>query len=163
MPPNAAFTWDTLPQDLLTDCAQLAKANSIEGNKKSNITVIYTPWSNLRKDGSMAAGQVSFHDPKKVKKIFVAERENAIVNRLNKTKIEKFPDLAKEKEDDLKEKRRKDQADAKLRQKDEARLAKERKEAKYARDHAYDGWNDDEALQSSSNQDRAADWEEDFM
>jgi len=36
------------------------------GNKKDNITVIYTPWSNLRKDGSMDVGQVGFKDPKKV-------------------------------------------------------------------------------------------------
>jgi hypothetical protein len=50
----------------VTDLAQLTKANSIEGNKKDNITIIYTPWSNLKKDGSMAAGQVSFKDQKKV-------------------------------------------------------------------------------------------------
>lgn len=36
------------------------------GNKKDNITIIYTPWSNLKKDGSMAVGQVSFHNDKKV-------------------------------------------------------------------------------------------------
>lgn len=36
------------------------------GNKKDNITIIYTPWSNLKKDGSMAVGQVSFKDQKKV-------------------------------------------------------------------------------------------------
>jgi hypothetical protein len=36
------------------------------GNKKDNITIIYTPWSNLKKDGSMAVGQVSFKDNKKV-------------------------------------------------------------------------------------------------
>ncbi|KAI9798713.1 MAG: Coiled-coil domain-containing protein 25, partial [Sarcosagium campestre] len=79
-------TWDAIPPELLEDCAQLTKANSIEGNKKDNQTIIYTPWSNLKKDGSMAVGQVSFKDPKKVKKILVPNRENAIVNRLNKTK-----------------------------------------------------------------------------
>lgn len=36
------------------------------GNKKDNITVIYTPWSNLKKDGSMAVGQVGFKDQRKV-------------------------------------------------------------------------------------------------
>lgn len=36
------------------------------GNKKDNVTVIYTPWSNLKKDGSMAVGQVSFKDQRKV-------------------------------------------------------------------------------------------------
>lgn len=38
---------------------------SVTGNKKDNITVIYTPWSNLKKDGSMDVGQVSFHDQRK--------------------------------------------------------------------------------------------------
>ena len=45
-----------------------------------------------------------------VKKILVPQRENPIVNRLNKTKIEKFPDLALEKEEKLKALRKKDQA-----------------------------------------------------
>jgi len=31
--------WDKLPAELLNDAAQLVKANSIEGNKKDNITV----------------------------------------------------------------------------------------------------------------------------
>lgn len=79
-------TWENIPEPLVTDLAQLTKANSIEGtphcrnametcmlkeeclgNKKDNITIIYTPWSNLKKDGSMAVGQVSFHNDKKVR------------------------------------------------------------------------------------------------
>ncbi len=138
-------TWENIPQDLLTDLAQLTKANSIEGkvfrvyipyiyhpilhlrpvvgvswhgkltvqkgNKKDNITIIYTPWSNLRKDGSMAVGQVSFKDEKKVKRIHVVQRENVIINRLNKTKVEKHPDLKQEKEDRQRELRKLDQAD----------------------------------------------------
>lgn len=58
--------WENMSKELLTDCAQLTKANSIEGNKKDNITVVYTPWSNLKKDGSMAVGQVGFKDSRKV-------------------------------------------------------------------------------------------------
>jgi hypothetical protein len=45
-----------------------------------------------------------------VKKVLVAQRENPIVNRLNKTKVEKFPDLAMEREERLKAARKKDQA-----------------------------------------------------
>ena len=45
---------------------KLIRSVYVQGNKRDNVTVIYTPWSNLRKDGSMAIGQVSFHDPKKV-------------------------------------------------------------------------------------------------
>lgn len=103
-------TWDDLPPELLTDLAQLTKANSIEGNKKDNVTIIYTPWSNLKKDGSMDVGQVTFHNPRLVKRVLVSQRENAIVNRLNKTKVERKPDLKEEKEDRQKELRKKDQA-----------------------------------------------------
>lgn len=92
--------------------------------------MIYTPWSNLKKDGSMAVGQVGFKDPKKagysliisfyrtgrnltkpkVKKVHVPERANVIVNRLNKTRVEKYPNLRQEKEDRQKELRHKDRA-----------------------------------------------------
>ncbi|KDN52471.1 DUF814-domain-containing protein [Tilletiaria anomala UBC 951] len=83
-----SMTWDNIPQGLLYDCAQLVKANSIEGNKKNNVTVIYTPWTNIKKTGDMAIGAVTFHNEQMVKRIHVKERENAIVNRLNKTKRE---------------------------------------------------------------------------
>jgi hypothetical protein len=80
------------------------------GNKKDNITVIYTPWRNLHKQASMATGQIGFHKQKQVKKVLVEKRVNEIINRLNKTKIEKFPDLALEKADFEKEERRKEKA-----------------------------------------------------
>ena len=65
MPPE--MTWDTIPKEVLVDCGQLVKANSIEGewiwrlgvrwwiersdiigNKKDNLTIIYTPADNLK-------------------------------------------------------------------------------------------------------------------
>ncbi|KAF3766135.1 hypothetical protein M406DRAFT_60613 [Cryphonectria parasitica EP155] len=156
-------TWDNIPEPLLTDLAQLTKANSIEGNKKDNITIIYTPWSNLKKDGSMATGAVSFHDDRKVRRILVHQRENAIVNRLNKTKVEKHPDLRQEKEDRLKELRKKDQATQQARKKEEARLKKEYEQQKYQKDHAYDFINNEEEMEATSNQNRDEDWEDDFM
>ncbi|KAB2579505.1 Coiled-coil domain-containing protein 25 [Lasiodiplodia theobromae] len=156
-------TWDSIPEELLKDCAQLTKANSIEGNKKNNITVIYTPWSNLKKDGSMAVGQVGFKDNKKVKRIHVVERENPIVNRLNKTKVEKFPDLRQEREDRQQELRKKDRATQQERKKEEARIAKERKELAWQRDHAYDDVHSEDLVAQSSNQDRDEDFLDDFM
>lgn len=45
-----------------------------------------------------------------VKRVLVPQRENPIVNRLNKTKVEKKPDFKQEKDDRLKELRRRDQA-----------------------------------------------------
>ncbi|KAI9849324.1 MAG: hypothetical protein M1837_004784 [Sclerophora amabilis] len=160
---NEGDSWDGIPQSLLEDCAQLTKANSIEGNKKDNQTVIYTPWANLKKDGSMAVGQVGFKDPKKVRKVFVEQRQNPIVNRLNKTKVERFPDLRQEREDKLKELRNRDQSAKLERRKEEARVARERKEKAWQKDHAYDDLFTEENVAQSNNQDRDEDFLEDFM
>ncbi|KAG6036045.1 hypothetical protein E4U41_005823, partial [Claviceps citrina] len=160
---TALQTWDTLPDPLLTDLAQLTKANSIEGNKKDNITVIYTPWSNLKKDGSMAVGQVSFKDPRKVRRLLVPARDNTVVNRLNKTRVERRPDLKLERDERLKELRRREVEALQARRKEEAKQAQEWKEKKWQKDHAYDDIFTDEAMAASSNQDRDADWEDDFM
>jgi len=159
---NEGDSWENIPEDLVVDCAQLTKANSIEGNKKDNITVIYTPWSNLKKDGSMAVGQVGFKDPRKVKKVLVSQRENPIVNRLNKTKVEKFPDLAMEREEKLKVLRKKDQAAKLERKREEAKIAQERKEKKWQKDHAYDELFQEQDPEDVNNQDRE-DLEDDFM
>ncbi|KAI0485423.1 coiled-coil domain-containing protein 25 [Xylaria cf. heliscus] len=157
-------SWETIPQALLTDLGQLTKANSIEGNKKDNITIIYTPWSNLKKDGSMAVGQVSFKDPRRVKRVLVVQRENAIVNRLNKTRVEKTqPDLFQEKEDHLRQLRKRDQMARQERKKEEAKVAKDRAEKKWQKDHAYDDLFSEENMEGSSNQNRAENWEDDFM
>ncbi|XP_033110072.1 coiled-coil domain-containing protein 25-like [Anneissia japonica] len=91
-------TIDDIPAAVLEDCAQLVKANSIQGNKMNNINVVYTPWANLKKTGEMDVGQIGFHKGKEVKSVKVDKRKNEIVNRLNKTKEEKSPDLRAERE-----------------------------------------------------------------
>lgn len=64
--PQTGWTLDTIPEPVLTDCAQLVKANSIEGNKKNDVKIVYTPASNLRKEPSFDVGQVAFHNKKLV-------------------------------------------------------------------------------------------------
>jgi hypothetical protein len=56
-------TVDDIPADILEDCAQLVKANSIQGNKLNNIDVVYTPHPNLKKTAAMEVGQVSLYSP----------------------------------------------------------------------------------------------------
>eukprot|EP00246_Nothoceros_aenigmaticus_P013555 TRINITY_DN4740_c0_g1_i1.p1 TRINITY_DN4740_c0_g1~~TRINITY_DN4740_c0_g1_i1.p1 ORF type:complete len:216 (+),score=51.81 TRINITY_DN4740_c0_g1_i1:219-866(+) len=91
-------TVDCISSELLEDCAQLVKANSIQGNKLNNVDVVYSPWYNLKKSASMDVGQVGFHNPKLVRTVRVEKRANDIVNRLNKTKVERTPDLKAERE-----------------------------------------------------------------
>ncbi|KAJ2245788.1 hypothetical protein GGH97_002712, partial [Coemansia sp. RSA 475] len=128
-------SWDSILPALVMDLAQLCKANSIEGNKKDDITIIYTPWSNLLKRGDMATGQVSFKNPRTVKRIHVPARDNAIVNRLNKTKREVFPDLALARMDrDKEESRVKKNAMRKIVQ-EERQVQEERKKQKEESDY----------------------------
>ncbi|KAK0572663.1 hypothetical protein LWI29_035039 [Acer saccharum] len=91
-------TIDCISEGVLEDCAQLVKANSIQGNKVNNIDVVYTPWANLKKTASMDVGQVGFHNSKMVRTVRVEKRINEVVNRLNKTKVERKPDLKAERE-----------------------------------------------------------------
>lgn len=77
-----------LPEPLVTALAQFTKANSIKASKLNNITVIYTPVDNFHTDGLMDDGTVTFKNPKKVKKCFIAKKDNAIVNKVTKSKTE---------------------------------------------------------------------------
>ncbi|KAJ3521931.1 hypothetical protein NMY22_g12104 [Coprinellus aureogranulatus] len=129
------MTWDAIPEALLVDCAQLVKANSIEGNKKDNLTIIYTPGDNLKKTGDMAVGQVSFHNDKKVKRVHVPTRQNHIVNRLNKTKVEKEVDHEAERVERVKKENAVKRAAANERRKAEIELAKQREADKQARSY----------------------------
>ncbi|KAF8531988.1 cytoplasmic protein [Gautieria morchelliformis] len=131
--PSAIESWEQIPQALLTDCAQLVKANSIEGNKKDNITVIYTPSDNLKKTGDMATGQVSFHKDNRV--IHVPKRENPIINRLNKTKVEKEVDHEQEKTDRLKAEAAVRRAVAAEKKKADLELARAREAEKAAKSY----------------------------
>ena len=58
-------TVETIPEAVLEECAQLVKANSIQGSKSPAVDVVYTAFENLKKTGSMDVGQVGFHDHKK--------------------------------------------------------------------------------------------------
>lgn len=134
----------------------------ILGNKKDNVTIIYTPWSNLKKDASMATGQVSFHDQKMVKKIHVPTRQNPIVNRLNKTKEEKFPDLRAERETDQREKRKVERMQREEQKAKDREEKKRRDDLRWQKDHAYDDLMREENMVSNQERD-ARFYEDDFM
>uniref|UniRef100_A0A4W3IZ15 Coiled-coil domain-containing protein 25 n=1 Tax=Callorhinchus milii TaxID=7868 RepID=A0A4W3IZ15_CALMI len=124
-------TIDDLPKEVLIDCAQLVKANSIQGSKMNNINIVYTPWSNLKKTGDMDIGQIGFHRQKDVKIIAVEKKINEMLNRLEKTKDERFPDLAAEKESREREERNEKKAqmqEMKRREKDEMKKKTEMEE-----------------------------------
>eukprot|EP00002_Diphylleia_rotans_P027918 TRINITY_DN5623_c0_g1_i1.p1 TRINITY_DN5623_c0_g1~~TRINITY_DN5623_c0_g1_i1.p1 ORF type:complete len:143 (+),score=32.24 TRINITY_DN5623_c0_g1_i1:50-478(+) len=87
MPEGMTIT--TIPPQLLEECSQLVKANSIQGCKEATVSVVYTMHHNLHKSPSMEVGQVGFHEQKKVYTYRVERKSTEIINRLNKTKVEK--------------------------------------------------------------------------
>uniref|UniRef100_H3DPB4 Coiled-coil domain-containing protein 25 n=1 Tax=Tetraodon nigroviridis TaxID=99883 RepID=H3DPB4_TETNG len=124
-------TINDIPPEVLIDCAQLVKNNSIQGCKMNNISVVYTPWANLKKTGDMDVGQIGFHRQKDVKTVAVEKKINEIVNRLEKTKAERYPDLAAEKESRDTEERNEKKAllqEQKRREKEEQKRKKETEE-----------------------------------
>lgn len=130
-------TLDDIPSTIIDDCAQLVKANSIQGNKVNNLDVVYTMWSNLKKTASMEVGQVGFHSERAVRKIRVEKRLNEIVNRLNKTKVEKSNvDLRSERE----ERDRLERDDKKAIERERKRIEKEKEKERdeSARQRSYD-------------------------
>jgi uncharacterized protein YdbL (DUF1318 family) len=155
-------TIDSIPEDVLEDCAQLVKHNSIEGNKVGNVGVVYTMWSNLKKSGDMAVGQVGFHNTRVVKRVTVEKRNNEIVNRLNRTKTEAFPDLAKQKIERVKELNRQAREQVRKRAEGDKRLREERQrssEAKsYGRIHKTDAMTSNKDIRKDVDS-----FEDDFM
>eukprot|EP01059_Diplonema_ambulator_P033247 TRINITY_DN6874_c0_g1_i1.p1 TRINITY_DN6874_c0_g1~~TRINITY_DN6874_c0_g1_i1.p1 ORF type:complete len:224 (+),score=97.51 TRINITY_DN6874_c0_g1_i1:54-674(+) len=98
-------TIDDLSEDVIEECCQLTKANSIEGCKLNNVKVVYTPWANLKKTPGMDPGQVGFHKSKEVRSFVVAKKKPEIINPLEKTKREKEVNLQVEREQRDKEER----------------------------------------------------------
>lgn len=151
-------TLDEVPPEVLIDCAQLVKANSIQGNKMNNIQIVYTMWDNLKKTAGMDVGQVGFHRQKDVRLIKVEKRINEVVNRLNRTKEEKFPDLKEEKEDRDRLERNEAKKILKEQREKEKMEIKKRKEEQSLR--SYDSLFGESDMQSNQNMDEDSD---DFM
>ncbi|XP_039273504.2 coiled-coil domain-containing protein 25-like [Styela clava] len=149
---------DSVPYEVIQDCAQLVKANSIQGNKLNNIQMVYTFWSNLKKTGDMAVGQVGFHNSKEVRLIKVEKRINDVVNRLNKTKVENFPDLREAKEDRDRQERNEAKKIMKEQQEKEKQEILKMKQEKALR--SYDSLFDDVEMKTNANNDDDSD---DFM
>ena len=129
------ITIDTIPEDVLQDCLQLVKHNSIEGNKLNNVGIVYCYWNNLKKTGDMEVGQVGFHNRREVRRALVAKRSNPIINRLNKTKTEANPDLAQAKADRIKQLNVLAREAARKKAQEEEALQKKRQKDKEARSY----------------------------
>jgi len=154
-----------IPEPVLVDCAQLVKANSIEGNKKATgkVRVVYTLWSNLHKTKGMADGSVDFKDNRACLYTEVLQRENAIINRLEKTRVEKPTTFIRESKEAYDAGCRAKEKEAKRASAAAAQAEKE----KFAKDkeaRSYDSLFTEDAMTSNAeNAAAATNIEDDFM
>mmetsp|Transcript_30531 Transcript_30531/g.37279 ORF Transcript_30531/g.37279 Transcript_30531/m.37279 type:complete len:215 (-) Transcript_30531:172-816(-) len=160
------MTLDDIPPEAVLDCATLVKANSIVGCKKKSVYVIYTRWKNLKKTSDMVDGQVGFHRPENIRRLQV-EKDNAIVNALNKTKVEKHPDLAAEQQQRLQqiqaEKKAKRRAEDKQKRIEDAEKRRLQEESSYDRIMTSDNMTRNSEIRGTADNTAAEEYEEDFF
>eukprot|EP00573_Skeletonema_grethae_P013459 CAMPEP_0201694342 /NCGR_PEP_ID=MMETSP0578-20130828/6657_1 /ASSEMBLY_ACC=CAM_ASM_000663 /TAXON_ID=267565 /ORGANISM="Skeletonema grethea, Strain CCMP 1804" /LENGTH=214 /DNA_ID=CAMNT_0048180021 /DNA_START=28 /DNA_END=673 /DNA_ORIENTATION=- len=159
-------TMDDIPEDCLTDCCSLVKANSIQGCKKSEVYIVYTRWKNLKKSASMVDGQVGFHRPENVRRYKIA-KNNTIVRQLEKTKVELHPDLAQEQQARMREIQKQNKAQRILEQKkkkmEELERKREMEERSYDRIVGGETSVSDPDMNGTADATAAEDYEDDFM
>ena len=74
-----AFKETQIPEQVLQECGQLVKGNSIKGVKEDAVDVIYTPCWNLKKTKGMETGSVMFMKDKLVKKVRIERDSNFVL------------------------------------------------------------------------------------
>eukprot|EP00762_Andalucia_godoyi_P001203 ANDGO_02020.mRNA.1 Coiled-coil domain-containing protein 25 homolog len=154
-------TFDGIPDSVVAECAQLTKANSIKGCKEASVRVVYTPASNLKKTGDMEVGQVSFHNGRLVRYLGPVEADKEALKRLNKTKEEKFPNLAQERID-RDRRQREAEHQQRLKEKDEEKKRIE-EGRKLAAQKNYQGMFNDEDRMMSNRENAGRSLDDDFM
>lgn len=110
VPLSFCADYETLPAEVIEEACQLTKHNSIEGSKQTEVSIVYTPASNLKKTASMDTGQVGFKQQTKVKYVANVKKDKNIIKKLEKTKAEPNINLEEKKaERDRREKNEKKQ------------------------------------------------------
>lgn len=157
MPPGKGM--NDLSPEMIEECCQLTKQNSIEGCKLNMIKIVFTPWSNLKKTNGMEVGQVSFHNESLRRYHTIPKKDTTILNRLEKTRVEKedvnFQELREQRDAEERRTKKHEMLAAEERKKKEAEEEKKAQELK-----SYSSLNDQAKM--TSNQDCVPD-EDDFM
>eukprot|EP00906_Rhabdomonas_costata_P003726 RCo005639 len=156
MKPGQTLT--DLSPDVIEEAAQLTKANSISGCKLSRVKVVYTLWSNLKKTAAMDVGQVSFKDHKAVRHVMV-DKKRELLNKIEKSRQERSPDLEREREERDAEERRQTK-EAILQAKEQERLLEEERR-RVAELRSYATLQDSDRMRTNAAEN--AHLEEDFM
>lgn len=166
------MTMDDIPEEAILDCATMVKANSIAGCKKSEVSVVFTRWKNLKKTHGMADGQVGYHRPDNVRRIRV-KKDNFRVKKLEKTRTEQLDrveeTLSKSQERRLKEIQRQKKNHNRMEQKAKKKAYLEQQAEKHMK--SYDRLHVDNAhkmtstkeLEATADATAAEEYEDDFF
>eukprot|EP00892_Ulva_mutabilis_P010680 jgi/Ulvmu1/7985/UM004_0220.1 len=156
---------DKIPEDVLAECCQLVKQNSIQGCKAATVDIVYTMWANLKKTASMEVGQVGFHKQKDVRKVKAVAKVSEPLKRISKTQVEDHPDLeAQRKEFDrraAKEAKRKLQEQKQEEQQRKEEMRREADQRSYTHLMVEDDMQSNKVL--AQQYATAEDYEDDFM
>ena len=90
--PGPISDYSEIPEEIIEECAQLTKANSIQGCKKASCGINFTWARNLKKTIGMETGAVNFHNQSLVKRITI-DKDKEAIKRIMKTKREEHPNL----------------------------------------------------------------------
>lgn len=93
--PSNEYNLDNIPKQVLEECLQIVKHNSIEGCKLKEAKVCYTPWENLLKTNDMEVGAIG-HKNKKDMRYTRVEKDREMIKLLSKTQVEREVDLEAE-------------------------------------------------------------------
>ena len=134
---ESSMTWDKLPEEMLTEVGHLVKANSISGCKMAVVTIVYTPWANLKKAPGSDIGAVTFHDYKKVRKMQIEGRRRDLTNILTKNRTDvDLASLRSARQENEKQRIREAHQKATLERKAEEARKQEAKRLKEERDYS---------------------------
>ncbi|GAM22095.1 hypothetical protein SAMD00019534_052700 [Acytostelium subglobosum LB1] len=122
-------TINDIPQNVLDECCQLVKQNSIQGCKENSVNIVYTPWANLKKTNDMEAGQVLFHNEGNIKFVRNVKKVALIINRIEKSREEREVLLKEERERRDREERHDKRAIADQQKKADMKAQEEKKKA----------------------------------
>lgn len=161
-----------IPSILIHECLQLTKANSIQGCKEKEVSIICSPWQNLLKTQDMEVGSISFKNSKIVPVFHKITENKQIKKQLIKTKKKEIVNEKwfieskerrnqKEKLGKLAEKRAAKKAAKKAK---ELEKEKRRKEKQEKEERSYDRLFDDSLMKSNKDMNMTAEeYENSFM
>eukprot|EP01105_Mastigella_eilhardi_P006538 TRINITY_DN18078_c0_g1_i1.p1 TRINITY_DN18078_c0_g1~~TRINITY_DN18078_c0_g1_i1.p1 ORF type:complete len:219 (+),score=87.16 TRINITY_DN18078_c0_g1_i1:32-658(+) len=159
--PPPGVTIDSIPEEVLEDCLQLVKENSIKGKKMSEVVIDYTRVGNLMKSQNMDTGQVGFLNDKAVKKTHV-RRDTTVVNRILKTRTERTVNEMRTDKEQHEEDTRLQKKQDRLRERKEQEEDLKRKKQQ-ADIQAYTSLMKDDKMKTNQTDCTAEEYEEDFM